>query len=208
MNTDHLMSLKDIWAEANKEKNFSYKFFASLFCLIFTMMIFSKFSQFIEMREGVQFVDPLLIRITACDLTWPIFSLIYGAIISAITILLYSPKRLVLLLSAYTIMVLIRIVMMYLLPLNTPQGMIFLQDPFVSFFVTGKTLTRDLFFSGHTATMILLFLTIPKRFKKIFFLAALLVATAVLFQKVHYTIDVVVAPFVSYVAYCFARRIL
>jgi hypothetical protein len=208
MNIDSLKSLKDIWKEASEEKNFRYCFFVSLLLLVFTMIIFSKFSQFIEMREGVQFVDPLLTRISAYDLTWLIFSLIYGAIISAIIILLYNPKRLVLLFFAYTIMVLIRIVMMYLLPLNTPQGMIFLQDPFVSLFVTGKTLTRDLFFSGHTATMFLLFLTTPKKFKKIFLLATMMVAASVLFQKVHYTIDVVTAPFVSYVTYSLARHIL
>lgn len=203
-----LKSFKQVWSKANSEKYFRYDFLFSLIFLIVTMLIFSQFSQFVEMRTGVQFVDPILNKLVARDLTWPIFSLIYGAILFAIGILLYHPHRLILLFKAYSLMVLIRIVMMYLLPLNTPIGMIFLQDPFVSLFVTGKTLTKDLFFSGHTATMFLLFLVVPKKYKTVFFLITLLVAIGVIFQKVHYAIDVVVAPFVSFVAYTFTNRFL
>lgn len=198
--------LKNVWSAKNKDRFFLYEFLISLSLLILIMLIFSNFMQFIEMREGIQFVDPILNKINAYDLTWPIFSLIYGAILLGIITLLYRPHRLVLLFQAYALMVLIRIVMMYLLPLNPPDGMILLSDPFVSLFVTGKTLTRDLFFSGHTATMFLLFLAASKNYKKIFFVIALLVAAGVLFQKVHYTIDVIVAPFVSFAAYyCVVR---
>lgn len=201
MPTDYLKSLKVVWTETSNENFFYFKLFTTLFILIVTMLIFSKFSQFIETREGIQYIDPILSKITAYDLSWPIFSLIYGAILSALIILLYNPKRLILIFAAYTFMVIIRGIMMFLLPLNPPEGMILLQDPFVSLFVTGKILTRDLFFSGHTATMFLLFLVIPKKFKKIFLLVTMLVAVGVLFQKVHYTIDVLVAPFVSYMVY-------
>lgn len=208
MGQNNSKSLIQAWAEANKDRFFFFEFIFSLTFLVLTMMTFSSFSQFIEMREGVRFADPLLIKFSAYDLTWPIFSLIYGAILSGIGILLYRPYRLILLFKAYALMVLIRIVMMYLLPLDPPAGMILLQDPFVSLFVTGKTLTRDLFFSGHTATMFLLFLAVPDRFKKTFIVIAILVATGVLWQKVHYTVDVVVAPFVSFIAFYWAGNYL
>lgn len=208
MGQNNPKSLIETWAEANKGKFFFFEFIFSLLFLVLTMMTFSSFSQFVEMREGVQFADPLLIKFSAYDLTWPIFSLIYGAILLGIGILVYRPYRLILLFKAYALMVLIRIVMMYLLPLDPPEGMILLQDPFVSLFVTGKTLTRDLFFSGHTATMFLLFLAVPNKFKKTFIVIASLVATGVLWQKVHYTVDVVVAPFVSFIAYYWASNYL
>lgn len=194
------------WSNANKDKMFFFEFIFSFFFLVLTMMAFSQFTQFVEMRKGVQFVDPLLSQFSAYDLTWPIFSLIYGAILLGIGVLIYNPYRLVLLFEAYSLMVLIRLVMMFLLPLDPPSGMILLVDPFVSLFVTGKTLTKDLFFSGHTATMFLLFLAVPKKFKNVFILIATMVAIGVLWQKVHYTVDVVVAPFVSFSAYYLTTR--
>ena len=52
---------------------------------------------------------------------------------------------------------------MYSLPFNPPPEMIPLNDPFVQFFGSGKLLTKDFFFSGHTATLFLLFLVIDKK---------------------------------------------
>lgn len=199
-------SLKSIWAIACKDRYFFYELMFSLFILVIVMLVFSRFTAFVEMRNGVQFRDPFLSLFSAVDLTWPIFSVIYGAILLGLFILLYYPGRLVLLFEAYAVMVIFRILMMYLTPLNTPEGMIYLEDPFVSLFVTGKTLTRDLFFSGHTATMFLLLLFVPKKYKIYFFLFTVLVASGVLLQKVHYTVDVVVAPFVSFTAYFFITR--
>lgn len=206
MKQNNFKSPIQAWSNANKNKFFFFELIFSFFFLVLTMLAFSQFTQFVEMRKGVQFIDPILSQFSAYDLTWPIFSLIYGAILLGIGILIYNPYRLILLFEAYSVMVLIRGAMMYLLPLDPPSGMILLKDPFVGLFVTGKTLTRDLFFSGHTATMFLLFLAVPKKFKKFFILIAILVATGVLWQKVHYTVDVVVAPFVSFVAYYLTTR--
>lgn len=199
-------TLKDKWMTALKQKPFVAELVLAFLFLFVTMLLFSQFSQFVEKREGVQFIDPILSHLKAVDLTWPLFSLIYGAILGAISLLLYYPKQLILLFEAYALMVLMRIAMMFLLPLNPPSGMILLQDPFVSFFVQGTTLTKDLFFSGHTATMFLLCLVVPEKYKQIFLVVTVLVAAGVLFQKVHYSVDVAVAPFVSFVALYWARR--
>ena len=103
---------------------------------------------------------------------------------------------------AYSIMIVLRITAMYLLPLNPPGGMILLNDPFVQFFGSGKILTKDLFFSGHTATLFLFYLLIDKKiYKNILLGLTIIVAYSVLAQHVHYAIDVFVAPFFSYAAY-------
>jgi len=47
---------------------------------------------------------------------------------------------------------------MYSAPLDAPERLILLNDPFVQFIGSGEALTKDLFFSGHTATLFLLFL--------------------------------------------------
>jgi membrane-associated phospholipid phosphatase len=67
---------------------------------------------------------------------------------------------------------------------------------------TGEILTKDLFFSGHTATLFLLFLIMEKRVIKIIFIAStILVGIAVMLQHVHYVVDVAVAPFFAYTSY-------
>jgi hypothetical protein len=103
--------------------------------------------------------------------------------------------------QAYILLASLRMLSMYLLPLDPPPLLIPLTDPFVESLSSG-TLTRDLFFSGHTSTLFLLFLTASGRNLRRFFLfCTIMVAICVLIQHVHYTIDVVAAPFYSYASY-------
>jgi membrane-associated phospholipid phosphatase len=99
-------------------------------------------------------------------------------------------------------MVVIRMVAMGVTPLDPPATMIPLIDPTVTYFGTGMTPTRDLFFSGHTATMLLLALTVPSApWRTVFGVATAAVALSVLAQHAHYTVDVLAAPFFAYGAY-------
>ena len=193
--------IKAIWTEAFKNKWFLLEFFISLLSLVFVLLLFSKFTFFVEARTGFQFNDPLLRNFEATDLTKIIFLLIYGGMIFAVISLLAYPYKLTILFEAYALMVCTRLVMMYILPLAPPFGMIILEDPFVEFFGTGKTLLNDLFFSGHTASVFMLYLAVPKKAKPVLLIVALLVPLGVLLQKVHYTVDVLVAPYISFCSY-------
>jgi membrane-associated phospholipid phosphatase len=138
----------------------------------------------------------------AVNLTWLTFLIIYAGIIAGLAILVQNPRRLLLVFQGYALMALFRMAAMYLTPLDPPPGIIELRDPFVEFFGGGRTLTRDLFFSGHTSTMFLLFLAIPGRWMRIgYACATFLVGLCVVLQHVHYTVDVVAAPFFAYGAY-------
>jgi membrane-associated phospholipid phosphatase len=96
-------------------------------------------------------------------------------------------------------MIILRMIAMHLVSLNPPEKMIPLNDPLVEFFGTGQLLTKDLFFSGHTATLFLLFLLADLKSLKIFFLiSTITLAISVLLQHVHYSIDVLAAPFFAY----------
>jgi membrane-associated phospholipid phosphatase len=200
-------SLKRNWKIALKNKYFKFEFPISVGFLVLTMLIFSRFTIFVEMRKGIQFNDPILDSFTAIDLTKFTFTLIYGGILFALTILLSAPYRLMVLLEAYALMVLTRMLMMYVVPLSPPNGMIFLQDPFVELFGTGKTLVNDLFFSGHTATMFLLLIAVPRKYTWLFIVITILVASSVLLQKAHYSVDVLVAPYISFVSYSLIKKI-
>ena len=190
-----------IWKKAFENKVFFSEFLITLFLLGLTLFFFSKFTEFVELRKGIQFKDPFLELFRAVNLNKIIFSMIYGGIIIALVLLISIPHKLMILFEAYTLMVFTRLVMMYVLPLAPPAGIIILNDPFLEFFGTGKALVNDLFFSGHTATMTLLYLSAPKKYKWFFLVDTIFVANSVLLQKVHYTVDVLVAPFISFCCY-------
>lgn len=172
--------------------------------LVFALMALARFLTVVEHRPGVAFADPLLALIPPVDLTWLTFGLIYCALVAAIVYLVRHPLRLLTALQAYTALVLVRIAAMYLLPLDPPPDMIPLADPLVELFGSdGVTLSRDLFFSGHTSTLFLLALVVGNRWlRTVFFGCTALVGVCVIVQHVHYSIDVLAAPFFTYG--CFA----
>ena len=75
------------------------------------------------------------------------------------------------------------------------------------FAVTTQPIVRDLFFSGHTATMVLLALAGRGRtWRWVLGLATVAVGLLVLVQRVHYSYDVLAAPFFAWLAYALAGR--
>ncbi len=195
------------WKEFLKTKNNRVEISVTLLVLAIVLIVLANFLNFVEARQGVTLSDPVLSLFNPIDLTWLIFALIYISLVVAITTLIKNPKRLIITIQVYTLMAAVRIVAMYLLPLEPPAKIIILNDPFVEFFGTGQTLTKDLFFSGHTATLFILFLVSEKkRTKTIFLISTILVAISVLLQHVHYTIDVFAAVFFSFACYKFVLK--
>ena len=190
------------WKDFLQNKNLRTEFIITIIILAAVLISLTNFLNFIELRQGVVLPDPLLKLFAPINLTWLIFGLIYLSLITAIIIFLKDPGRLMLVIQSYSLMIIFRIVAMYALPLNPPESMIQLNDPFVQYFGTGKLLTKDLFFSGHTATLFLLYLFAERKLLRItFLLSTILVALAVILQHVHYTIDVIAAPFFTYTSY-------
>ena len=94
---------------------------------------------------------------------------------------------------AFIFLSIFRVLTILLVPLDPPGGLITLVDPLSNFFYGAKFVTKDLFFSGHTSTVFLLFLTIPgKTDKKLALIATFIVGLLLLVQHVHYTLDVLV----------------
>lgn len=190
------------WIEIFKEKKSIADFIVTVLFIVFVVVVFPEFLHFIEQREAVVMFDPFLNLFNPIDITWITFALIYFSVIIAIVSLINKPANLFLALQSYGVMLLFRMLVMYLSPLEAPEKIIPLHDPFVQMFGTGDILTKDLFFSGHTATMFVLFLVVKNKIlKMIFLITTILVGLAVLVQHVHYTVDVVAAPFFSYASY-------
>jgi hypothetical protein len=196
------------WKEAFKNRRFRVEFVITFFLLIFILIILANFLNFVETRDGVTLYDPLLNLFEPIDLAWLTFSLIYVSLFLAVFFFIKKPHLLVAAVQSYVLLIILRIVAMYLLPLNPPGKMIALSDPLIEFFGTGQLLTKDLFFSGHTATLFLLFLLAEKKLlKSFFFTSTILVAISVLLQHVHYAIDVFTAPFFAYCSFMIVRSL-
>ncbi len=177
-------------------------FILSVLFLVAVLIILPNFLNYVEGRNGISFEDPILKLFDPVNVTWLTFLLIYSALISALIYFINSPSLFHAAILTYAFLVTFRILGMYFLPLNPPQSMILLNDPFVQFFGTGEALTKDLFFSGHTSLMFMLFLiNRNKILKNIYLIATILVAICVLVQHVHYTIDVFAAPFFAFASY-------
>lgn len=191
--------IKGSWLNFWREPDQRYEFIFASIVLTIVMLSSVPFLTQIEHRQGVQLQDPVFNYLPSHDLSSPIFYILYSALLLGLIFLLPSPERLVIGFEAYALFVILRMTTMSLVPLEPPHGLIPLVDPVLSFMYTGKQVNKDLFFSGHTATMYLLYLMLPPGiYRKLAFIGALVMAVCLLFQRVHYTVDVIVAPFFAY----------
>ena len=149
---------------------------------------------FIESRGGIKWNDPLLDILPSGDLSIPIFVAMYSLALLIIFRVIQNPHLLFQFLQVYITITILRFILIYLIPLDPPVGMVELRDPITKIFYGGKIITRDLFFSGHTSTMFLIFLILQKRNDKIIALGVtLFIVISLLIQHVHYTADVIAA---------------
>jgi hypothetical protein len=190
------------WREVWTEQRFRVEAIVTPIALVAVLAVMARFLSWVETRPGVVLADPVLAHIPPRDVTWLTFGLVYVGLVTTVVLLLPHPRRLVLGAQAYAVMVLFRMAVMSVTPLEAPPTTIPLRDPLVQILGTGEVLTRDLFFSGHTATLALLAFLAPGRASRRFFVVCTgLVAICVLVQHVHYTVDVLVAPFFAFASY-------
>jgi PAP2 superfamily C-terminal len=202
-----LSTIPRAWSHVWTERRFRLEAPLTLGTLVMVLAVMTRFLAWVELRPGVVLPDAVLALIPPRDVTWITFGLIYAGLVTVVIVLLPHPRRLVLAAQAYVVMILLRMAVMSVTPLEAPPGMIPLQDPLVQLFGSGKPFTKDLFFSGHTSTSFLLALVAPGKLSRAFFLACTAaVATCVLWQHVHYTVDVLVAPLFAFASYVIASK--
>ncbi len=182
------------WRTAWKMQGFSVRFIAALIVFIGILIAFPSFFSFIESRKGYQITDPVLDAIPAMDFSPVTFAIIWLVSIWFMIRMLQQPSIALKGLIAIDLIFLTRMLTIFLLPLEPPPGLVELKDPISNYFYGEEHafITRDLFFSGHTSTQIMIGLILPGRKEKLLaFLGAIAVAILVLVQHIHYTIDVV-----------------
>lgn len=161
------------------------------------------FFRFIAERPGYVPFDPVLEHFPPIDLSTATFLVLYGTLLSGLLYLVRSPALLLRGLQAYLFLLLLRMGSMALITLEPPPDLIPLIDPVTQVFYPATVpFAKDLFFSGHTATLFLLFLAIPdRRWKPALLAATIFIGIAVIAQHVHWTIDVMAAPLGAWIAW-------
>jgi hypothetical protein len=202
-------SLKDNWSVTWKSRSKRYQIIVGT--VIIAAIIFSLqfFFAHIQKRKGAVLNDWLLARIPPHNVSVLIFALIWGMALLIIIRAIKHPSIYITYCWTLIFVYLVRFVTLSAVALDPPPGMIPLVDPLSSAFYGNAVITKDLFFSGHTTTMFLIFLCLQKRTdKRIALMAAFAVAYLLLVQHIHYTIDILAAPVVVYACYRLTRYLL
>ncbi|WP_086824529.1 phosphatase PAP2 family protein [Allokutzneria sp. NRRL B-24872] len=163
--------------------------------LVAVLAACSAFLPWAQARPGARLSDPLLELLPSADLSEPIFVLTYGSLAVVLVVLLRSNReRLVTALRAYSLMVLLRMLTIALIPLEPPEGIIPLRDPIFMLGGPGQYIDHDLFFSGHTATAVLLLLAADRPWlRRLGTATVAAMIPALLVQHCHYTLDIAAA---------------
>jgi hypothetical protein len=176
----------------------------SLTVLLLSIMPFG--FAFIQNRDGDIWNDPILELLPAFDLSWPIFILMYSLGILLIYRVVFDPNLVFKFLSSYLIITFLRFLFIFFVPLNPPADMVSLVDPITKIFYGGVEITKDLFFSGHTSTMFLIYLISENRADKYYALfVTICIAISLLFQHIHYTADVIAAFPITWLVFRFTK---
>lgn len=198
-----------LWADAWANKSFKIKFFVGLFLVTITLSLYPLFFDYIELRNGVVLNDFFLQKLPAKNVSIPVFSIIWGMGALMLFRIFRNPRIAINTIWCFLFIAVSRVVSISLCHLNPPAELIPLVDPLSDMFYGGKFITKDLFYSGHTATQFLMFICLEKKSDKIFALiSTIAIGILVLIQHVHYTLDVVTAPIFAYLCFKMSQWVL
>ena len=205
----YIEQIKISWSLAlhNKlsRKNLIWGSLALVFLAVFTYYFFD----YIENRlGGVVMNDWILQMLPAKDVSGIIVFFEMSVISLFIIRCATNPAMVITFLIAYIFVLVTRSVTIGITQLRPPIGLIELKDPIAGLIYRSKLSNRDLFYSGHTSLLFLFYLCSGKKADRYYMLfAAISVGVLLLIQHVHYTVDVVCAPFFTYGCFWLSKKI-
>jgi hypothetical protein len=177
--------------------------------ILIIISILPTFFNLIEKRNGTVLNDQILAAIPTHNVSWAIFTILWSMGLYALFRAIQKPSIYITYVWGLIFVLIVRVLTISLIPLNPPAGLIVLNDPITGLFYGESTITKDLFFSGHTSTLYLIFLCLEKKRDKILaFIATISVAFLLIVQHVHYTIDIIAAPLIVYPLYRLIKYLL
>lgn len=197
------------WAKAWSYAGYRRMFLIAAIFFTAVLLYYPYFFAFIQHRSaGTTLNDPVLNILPSLNMSAYIFPLIYATVALGIYRCAQSPFLFLPFLWACLFFSMSRMLTIIIVPLNPPVGLVPLIDPVLVAFYRHNHITKDLFYSGHTGSVFLIYLFLRKKWEKLFALTAtVLVAVLLLIQHIHYTIDVLFAPFFVYLIYSLAKKV-
>lgn len=203
LSNNNIHTFKKTWKDYFSQKGNKTYFFASFIGATLLMFSSAKAIAYNALSPGYVMNDPIMDLLTPVDFSKEIFFLEYSCIILVVFYLADKPVNFVKGIWTMGVLFWIRTITIALIPLNAPEGMIHLKDPFTQYFFGEDVLvTNDLFFSGHVSILTFFFLITENRLMKLYFMiVTLIVGFLLIWQRVHYTTDVIFAPIFCFAVY-------
>ena len=151
---------------------------------------------FIEKRKSnVILHDPILKLIPEIDVSYPIIILE----VSTVCLFVYnhSLQMCEIVFMKYVCCMFFKIFTLFVTPLKKPISKLVVKDVITERWTNNKNLENDLFFSGHT-TFVSILMFNSEKYHIIFIIAFILMTIFLLLGRLHYTIDIAVAPFIAF----------
>lgn len=191
------------WRRSWREPGFRTGLLAVAIAVLPIAIGLPRFFAYIEGIAGTRPLDPLLAAIGPVNVTWLTFTVLYSTLVLTVARALGSPWTILRGLHAYALLMLLRVLSMRAFVLEPPTDIIPLIDPVTQSFYPGATpFLKDLFFSGHTASLALMVCIARGRTARMLTItAAAVVGLLVILQHVHWTVDVLAAPIFVWLAW-------
>lgn len=197
------ISIKE-WNSALSDKNFLLKLLITPGFFLVYSAITQKLGNYVEMRKGILLNDKLLEIIPSFDFSLFIFILLYSSLTIVILTHLHKPKVILRIIEMHFLVAVVRQICILCVALEPPIGIIVLRDVFLenTVYPRNSPLTKDLFFSGHVASIWLYSLCSENKMIKYYLgFATLLMSFMILSMRVHYSYDVYGAFFFTTIIY-------
>lgn len=202
--SDYAVTTRDAWREEFKRKWFRYKVILAPGIFFVYSAITQPLGAIIEARKGVRLSDHFLTFFPSIDFSTQIFLLLYTSLFAVILTHLHKPRVVLRVIEMHLLVALVRQICILAIALEPPVGMIVLRDVFLenTVYPHEAPLTKDLFFSGHVASIWIYFLCAqPRYLKRYLLLAAFAMTFMILSMRIHYTYDVYGAIFFTTLIY-------
>jgi hypothetical protein len=157
----------------------------------------------LEQLNGFLLNDFVLKKLPSYDMSLPIFIFLYGTLFMVYLFFVAYPLELLWMIWITNTAMIFRLIALHLVHLEAPADMITLIDPILTYTTyNGVSFRKDLFFSGHTISIVVAYLCFPyPKLKTLILLIGIALSILLLIQKIHWTIDVICAWLVCYMLY-------
>lgn len=202
--------INEKWQHAWSNRAFRKNLALEILLLALMMVATFYFFNYLQYRNnGVVLNDWVLKMLPATNVSAYIVFFMTSVITLFILRSAVNPDMVLTFLLAFVFLLATRIITISITNLLAPPDLIVLKDPIGSLLYHSRFVTRDLFYSGHTASLFLFYLCSMKKIDKYYILfATVSVGILLLVQHVHYTVDVAFAPFFAFGCFWLSKRIM